>query len=66
MVPGIQIATLKNVKAGSFGPVETFASELVQLNARLANVVLIFQSQSFKVFFFYISLFLINSPSERI
>lgn len=62
MVPGIQIAALKNVKAGSFGPVETFASELVQLNARLTNIVLIFQSQSFKVFFSpYISLFLINS-----
>lgn len=50
MVPGIQIAALKNVKAGSFGPVETFASELVQLNARLTNVVLILQS--FKAFFF--------------
>lgn len=66
MVAGIQIVAPKNLKAGSSGPVGTFASESAQLNARLTNVVLISRSQSFKVFFPHISLFLINSPSESL
>lgn len=51
MVAGIQIVAPRNLKAGSSGPEGTFASESAQLNARLTNVVLVSQSQSFKVFF---------------
>lgn len=51
MVAGIQIVAPKTLKAGSSGPVDTFASEWAQLNALLTNVVLVFRSQSFTVVF---------------
>lgn len=66
MMAGPQIVAPKNLKAGSSSPVDTFASESAQLNARLTNVVLGSRSQSFKVFFSHVSLFLINSPSESL